>query len=81
MNILCIADSLGLPRDGVKIEDTWFYKLCHSFPQHHFIDRFERGMLTSRLIESEDFSNPEDIYGSVYRPRDGMPMRDPLSGD
>lgn len=57
MNILCIADSLGLPRDGVKIEDTWFYKLCHSFPQHHFIDRFERGMLTSRLIESEDFSN------------------------
>lgn len=42
MRILCLGDSLGLPREGVLAEDTWFYKLKNSYPEIEFVDYFER---------------------------------------
>lgn len=60
MKVLCISDSLGLPRDGVSYEDTWFYKLTERFPQTHFISKFQRLQTTSILKQPD--------YSSYYHP-------------
>ena len=57
MRILCIGDSLGLPREECPYESTWFYKLKEAFPECEFVDFFER-----RLHASKALSN----YGSYY---------------
>ena len=45
MKVLCIGDSLGLPREGCPYETTWFYRLKETFTEHEFIDYFIRGLL------------------------------------
>lgn len=60
MKVLCISDSLGLPRDGVSYEETWFYKLTTRFPHVHFISKFQRLQTTSVLKEKD--------YSSYYHP-------------
>lgn len=48
MKILCIGDSLGLPRKGCNYEDTWVALLRNKYPKHTFIDHFHG----DRLIDS-----------------------------
>ena len=63
MRVLCIGDSLGLPRKGVCYEDTWFYKLQTEYPSIEFIDFFQR-----RLLISTALTNFEEYY--VHYPSD-----------
>lgn len=57
MKILCVADSLGLPRDGVLYESTWFYKLSQLYGKDNdLIPKFQRS-LTSDSICSPDYSS------------------------
>lgn len=57
MRILCIGDSLGMPRPGVSYEDTWFYKLSKAFPQHVFVSEYRRAMLINEAV---------DLFDSYY---------------
>lgn len=57
MKVLCVGDSLGLPRKGVAYEDTWFYKLTQKYPQIHFISKFVRELTTDRFNPIGDFSD------------------------
>lgn len=54
MRILCIGDSLPLPREGVPYDTTWFYKLQKSFPDHDFVSSFHRGMLIGDTVHYFD---------------------------
>ncbi len=50
--ILCIGDSLTLPRgEDVKYENTWFYLLKHYFQDIDFISFFKRGITTNILVQ------------------------------
>ncbi len=60
MKILCIGDSLGLPREGCSYEETWFSQLVGKYPQHTFFSHFEGG----RLIESA--LNDYNMYYRYY---------------
>lgn len=62
MKILCIGDSLPLPREECPYEATWFYKLQKSFPQHDFIDFFTRGLLMKTAVYNYD------VYYQYYNP-------------
>ena len=62
MRILCIGDSLGLPREGVRYEDTWFYKLHEKYPNHEFVDMFERGLLITKA--NDNFDSYYNFYPS-----------------
>lgn len=67
--ILCITDSLGLPRPGVIYEDTWFSMVKRASPQYDFISYFVRAS-TSKLLRG---SNEKDwMYGEsllFYKPQ------------
>lgn len=54
MRILCIGDSLALPREECPYEESWFYKLKDSFPQHEFVDFFKRGLLIPDALHMFD---------------------------
>lgn len=54
MKILCIGDSLGLPREGCDYESTWFYKLKKMYPDHEFIAHFKRGLLIDDALHMFD---------------------------
>lgn len=54
MRVLCIGDSLALPREECPYESTWFYRLRQAFPQHEFIDFFKRGLLISDALHMFD---------------------------
>ena len=54
MRILCIGDSLGLPRENVEYESVWFYKLQNYFPEYEFISQFERGLLIQKALDNFD---------------------------
>ncbi len=56
MKILCVGDSLALPREGVSYEDTWFYKLSTNYPNVHFISKFVRELTTDKLTPRGDYS-------------------------
>ncbi len=62
MKILCIGDSLGLPRRGCVYEDTWLALLRQHYPEHSFYDFFAG----DRLIDSalHDFNQ----YYQYYKP-------------
>jgi lysophospholipase L1-like esterase len=49
--VLIIADSMAMPSENVKYEDTWIFKVKESFKNIHFIDRSRRGTTTDRLIQ------------------------------
>ena len=62
MRVLCIGDSLGLPREGCPYESTWFYKLKENYPQHEFISYFKRGLLIREALDNYD------LYYQFYNP-------------
>ncbi len=61
--ILCIGDSIGMPRDGVIYAETWFYLLSENFKEHHFIYSFKRALTTDELINKDflEFINPNYV--------------------
>ena len=48
--VIIITDSVGMPRDELKYEDTWIYMLKNTFKNHDFIDKSARGSTTARLV-------------------------------
>lgn len=54
MRILCIGDSLGLPREGCEYENTWFYKLQKRYADVEFVDMFERSLLIKKACDNFD---------------------------
>lgn len=54
--VLCNGDSLGMPRENVLFEDTWFFRLSNSLPKEKFcfINNFRRANTTNALA-SKDF--------------------------
>ncbi len=62
MKVLCIGDSLGLPREECSYEDTWFYRLKTRFKEYEFIDYFVRG------LEISDALHRYDTYFQYYEP-------------
>ncbi|MDP5028535.1 MAG: hypothetical protein NWQ14_09955 [Flavobacterium sp.] len=54
--VLCNGDSLGMPRESVLFEDTWFFKLSNNLPKEKFycINNFRRANTTNALA-SKDF--------------------------
>jgi len=51
--ILCIGDSLALPRPNVPYEDTWIYLLKNQFPNFDYITLFRRGITTNILVGAD----------------------------
>lgn len=64
MNIFCIGDSLGLPRNGVVYEDTWYYLLTKRFPNINFYPFFYRDQTTSSL--EHIFNNYLKYYNAKF---------------
>ena len=58
--ILCITDSLGLPRPSVDYEDTWFSMIKRELPQYDFISYFARDATTRQLGNN---NNGDWAYG------------------
>ena len=61
--ILCIGDSIGLPRDGVDYSKTWYYLLSNLLNLNVFIERFTREGTTD-LLKSNDaleYYNPDCV--------------------
>lgn len=60
--ILCIGDSLGLPRVELKYKRTWFHLLNEQFmPSYELIPLFKYGMTTDDL-----FHKNGDVIGLNY---------------
>ena len=49
VKILCIGDSLGLPRDGVEYDETWHYILSREMPDTIIYPFFVRNQTTESL--------------------------------
>lgn len=49
--VLCISDSLGLPRPEVKYEETWIKLLKLKYPEFDYITLFRRALTSSFLSE------------------------------
>lgn len=60
--ILCIGDSLALPREGCDYEDTWFFLLKTMYPRNEFIPFFERGLRITKVDQMFD------VYYNYYKP-------------
>lgn len=67
MKVLCVGDSLGLPREGVSYEETWFYKLKKDHPKDDYIYKFKRALTSRDLVgkSGKDFFGDYSLY---YRP-------------
>lgn len=62
MKILCIGDSLGLPREECAFEETWISLLRNKYPQHTFIGQFEGGRLIDSALSA--FNGYYRYYGA-----------------
>lgn len=62
MRVLCIGDSLGLPRDGCPYEKSWFYKLTKKYQNIEFVDYFKRGLMITETV------NLYNMYYAEYKP-------------
>lgn len=60
--IICISDSLGLPRLGVDYTRTWFYILQKKFPNMDFISVFHRSGTTEMLESNGDYGDTLWFY-------------------
>ena len=49
MKVLCIGDSLSLPRDGLHYKHTWFSRLKEKYKWIDFSCVFERGLTTNKI--------------------------------
>jgi hypothetical protein len=61
--ILCVGDSLALPRNGIPYESTWVYLLQQQLAKYEIINRSLRAMTTANLYGS----NPGDFL-EFYSP-------------
>ena len=63
MKILCVTDSLGLPRNGVLYESTWYYKLSHYFHNIDFSPKLQRSLTSEDILNADfsDFYNPNIV--------------------
>ncbi|WP_298150148.1 hypothetical protein [Flavobacterium sp.] len=52
--ILCVADSLSMPREGVAYEDTWVYMLKKKLP-YEVIQRSQRGLTSAHILKQGEF--------------------------
>tara|TARA_B110000238_G_C15880385_1_gene333194 strand:+ start:155 stop:559 length:405 start_codon:yes stop_codon:yes gene_type:complete len=52
LRILCVGDSLGMPRNGIPYDCTWFYFLNQMHSIHEYVPRFQRAMTTDNLVGS-----------------------------
>lgn len=52
MKILCIGDSLGLPREGCSVEETWPSLLRKNYPKHTIIEEFQRERLIDNAVKN-----------------------------
>ena len=59
MRVLCVGDSLGLPREGCTYEETWYYRLKIKYPNVEFVDVFTRALLITEAVSN--------YYGSYYK--------------
>lgn len=55
--VLCIGDSLGLPREGVEYHETWFVRLQHNLQNYEFISFFRRNATTEILSCGGDYGD------------------------
>lgn len=62
MKVLCVGDSLGLPRNGCEYEGTWVYMLKQANPNDVFISRFERLLLSKNLLNSDKSAHGDFSY-------------------
>ncbi len=61
--VLCVGDSLSLPREEVSYYDTWFYKLQTTVQEYDFASSFRRALTSYRI----NYENPRD-YLENYCP-------------
>jgi lysophospholipase L1-like esterase len=61
--ILCIGDSLGMPRKQVEYVKTWRYLLKEEYPQYDFVHALRRFGTTSCLHSPDalEFYNPDVV--------------------
>lgn len=54
--VLCNGDSLGMPRENVSFQNSWYFKLAnYNFTKNYlFVNNFRRAFSTSEL-SSKDF--------------------------
>lgn len=58
MKVIVITDSMSMPRNNIRYEDTWYYKLKHKLKSYKFIDKEHRGSMSNRLVsEGGGFAN------------------------
>jgi len=55
--VLCVTDSLGLPRPGVEYGETWVELLRQEFPDVRILTRSERAATTNTLREPDSLEN------------------------
>lgn len=71
MKVIVITDSMSMPRDNIRYEDTWYYKLKHKLKSYKFIDKEHRGSMSNRLVnEGGGFANilPGSDLLEFYKP-------------
>ena len=59
--VLCIGDSLSLPREGLLFEDTWLFNLKLEFSNLDFISVSTRGSTTNVLVSLGGNQNSIDF--------------------
>lgn len=54
--VLCNGDSLGMPRENVSFQNSWYFKLAkdNTHKNYFFVNNFRRAFNTSELL-SKDF--------------------------
>lgn len=60
--VLCISDSLGLPRMKVPYENTWFSIVKRIFPTMDFVSYFRRNGTTDMLSSNGDYGDTLLFY-------------------
>lgn len=60
--ILCISDSLGLPRTKVPYDETWFSIINRAFPSLDFVSYFRRNGTTDMLSSNGDYGDTLLFY-------------------
>ena len=64
--VLLVADSLGMPRDGVSYKDTYIHKLRENISKE-FVDRSKRARTTDSLGKKDalEYYNPDIIITQI----------------
>jgi len=63
--ILCIGDSLGLPRKDESYIHTWYYKISQFYKEFEFIPRFMRAMTTENLTSINPLDSLENFEPNI----------------